>query len=61
MRFKCESEGENIGRRKIRIHFLARNISEVKGACLNSKMGTRTSDKRVDYSHELAQTKQQVG
>jgi hypothetical protein len=34
---------------------------EGKRACCSSKMGTRTSDKQVNYSHELAQTKQQVG
>jgi hypothetical protein len=26
----------------------------VKGACWNSKMGTRMSDKQVNYSHGLA-------
>jgi len=30
-------------------------------ACKNSGMVIKTSDKRVNYSHGLAQTKQQVG
>jgi hypothetical protein len=32
-----------------------------RGVCWSSKMGTRTNDKRINYSHEPAQTKQQVG
>ncbi len=32
-----------------------------KGACWSSEMGTRESDKKINYSHKLAQTKQQVG
>jgi hypothetical protein len=32
-----------------------------RGACWSSKMGIRKIDKQVNYSHELAQTKQQVG
>jgi hypothetical protein len=30
-------------------------------ACWNSEIGTRKSDKQVNYSHKFAQTKQQVG
>jgi len=33
----------------------------VRWVCWNVEMGTRTSDKRVNYSHEPAQIKQQVG
>jgi hypothetical protein len=29
--------------------------------CWSSRMGTKTSDKQINYSYELAQTKQQVG
>jgi len=28
-----------------------------RGACWSSEMGSRKSDKQVNYSHELAQTK----
>jgi hypothetical protein len=31
-----------------------------KGACWSSRMGTRMSDKQVNYSHGHALTKQQV-
>jgi hypothetical protein len=31
-----------------------------RGVCWSSGMGIRMSDKRVNYSHKLAQTKQQV-
>ncbi len=33
---------------------LAHNILEVRGACWSSAMGTKTSDKRVNYSYGLA-------
>jgi hypothetical protein len=36
------------------------SISGVKNACWNFGMGIRTNDKWVNYSHGLAQTKQQV-
>jgi hypothetical protein len=39
---------------------LARSISRVEGV-LEFRDGIKTSDKRVNYSHESAQTKQQVG
>jgi hypothetical protein len=42
------------------VHSLTHNISEVKRACLNSKMGIKKSNKQVNYSHKLTQTKQQV-
>jgi len=32
-----------------------------RGACWSSKMGTKKNGKQVNYSHELAQIKQQVG
>jgi len=32
-----------------------------RGVCCSSEMGTRKSDKQFNYSHGLAQTKQQVG
>ncbi len=34
---------------------------ERKQMCWNFGMGTRKIDKKVNYSHGLAQTKQQVG
>jgi hypothetical protein len=36
-------------------------VQEILTACWSSKMGTRKGDKQVNYSHRLAQTKQQVG
>ncbi len=51
-RFKCEFESENHGRSRGTLL----NLQRFKGrmACWNSEMGTRTSDKRVNYSHKLA-------
>jgi hypothetical protein len=43
---------------RVRIRSLARSTLGVRGVCWSSEMGTRTSDKRVNYSHRLAQTKQ---
>jgi len=45
----------------IRVHSLTRNTSKVKGVCWSFGMRIRTNDKQVNYSHGLAQTKQQVG
>jgi hypothetical protein len=53
---KCESKGENNGRRN-RDMFISLHNFKGKRACWNSKMGNTMSDKRVNYSHELAQTK----
>ncbi len=36
---------------------LAHNTFGVKRVCWNSKMGTRMSDKRVNYSYQSIQTK----
>lgn len=47
---------EGIGARSI-----TRNISGVRGACWSSRiMGTRTNDKRINYSYQFTQAKQQV-
>ncbi len=40
----------------VEIRSLTCNTSGVKGACQSSGMGSRKSDKQVNYSHELAQT-----
>jgi len=48
-------EGEGIGARS-----LVRNTSGVEGV-LELWDGTKKIDKQINYSHELAQTKQQVG
>jgi hypothetical protein len=42
---------------------LIRNIwgGGVRRACWSFGMGTRKNDKGVNYSHWLAQTKQQIG
>jgi len=47
---------ERIGRRS-----LTRNTSGVRGVCWSSGMGTKMSDKWVNYSYQFAQIKQQVG
>jgi len=60
-RFKCKFESKNSGKEGVRVHYLACNTLGVRGACWSSRMGTRTNDKWVNYSHGLAQTKQQVG
>jgi len=39
---------------------LVRNTLEVRKACWSFWMEIKASDKRVNYSHELAQNKQQV-
>jgi hypothetical protein len=44
----------------MKIRSLVHITSKGGGVCWNSRMGIRTSDKRINYSHELAQTKQQV-
>jgi len=60
-RLKCESKNGNIERKKSWGTLFSSQHFGGRGACWNSRMGTRTSDKQVNYSHELAQTKQQVG
>jgi hypothetical protein len=42
------------------VRSLARSTSGVRGMCWSSGMGTKMSDKQVNYSHGHAQTKQQV-
>jgi len=41
----------------IEVHSLAHNTSRVRGACWNFEMGTKMSDKRVNYSYGPTQTK----
>jgi hypothetical protein len=53
---KVETMEKGVG-----VHSLARSTSGVEWVCWRSGMGIMTSDKRVNYSHKLAQTKQQVG
>ncbi len=48
-------------REKVGACSLVNNISGVKGACWSPKMGTKKIGKQVNYSHEPAQIKQQVG
>jgi hypothetical protein len=45
--------------KKVKMCFLAHNTLGVKRACWNS--GIKMNDKQINYSHEPAQTKQQVG
>jgi len=40
---------------------LAHNTLGVKRACWSFRMGTKKSDKHVNYSYQSSQTKQQVG
>jgi hypothetical protein len=46
---------------KVEMRPLIHNTLRVRGVCWSPEMGIRMSDKHVTYSHELAQTKQQVG
>jgi hypothetical protein len=48
-------EEERVGARS-----LARNILGVRGACWSFGMGTKKSDKHVNYSYQYTQTKQQI-
>jgi hypothetical protein len=59
-RFNCESKGENNIRRSGDT-FPSLQHFKGKKACKSFRMGNKTSDKRVNYSHGPAQTKQQVG
>jgi hypothetical protein len=56
-----ESKGENNERRRSSGVLLDSQHFRVRGVCWSSKMGTKKIDKQIIYSHELAQTKQQVG
>jgi hypothetical protein len=49
------TKGEGVG-----VRSLVRNTSRVEGV-LELWDGTKKIDKQINYSHELAQTKQQVG
>jgi hypothetical protein len=49
---------KTIEEKRIEVHSLAHNTSGVRGACCNFEMGTRMSDKRVNYSYGPTQTKQ---
>ncbi len=59
-KLKCESKNGNNERRNCGT-FLSSQHFRGKGACWSSRMGTKMSDKRINYSQKLAQTKQQVG
>jgi hypothetical protein len=59
--FNRESKGENNKRRGSWGTLLGSHHFGGKKACWNSKMGTRMSDKQINYSHGPTQTKQQVG
>ncbi len=59
-RFKCEFKSEN-GGRNWGMLFSSKHFEGKEGACWSSRMGIRKNDKWVNYSHTLAQTKQQVG
>ncbi len=45
----------------VEVCFLIHSISKVRNACWSSEMGTKMSDKWVNYSHGPTQNKQQVG
>jgi hypothetical protein len=54
-------KGENNRRTRSWGTLLGSKHFQGRGACWSSRMGTRKSDKQVNYSHGPAQTKQQVG
>jgi hypothetical protein len=43
-----------------KVCFITCNTFGVRGACWNFGMQIRKNDKHVNYSHEHAQTKQQI-
>jgi hypothetical protein len=49
---KMKTTEEGVGARSV-----AHNTFGVRGACWSFRMGTRTSDKHVNYSYQSAQTK----
>jgi hypothetical protein len=60
-RLKCKFQSENGGRKNSLGTFYSLEHFGGRGVCWSSGMGTRKSDKQVNYSHRLAQTKQQIG
>jgi hypothetical protein len=60
-RFKCKFKKEKKRKKGVGVHYLAHNALGVRGACWRSKMGTKTSDKQVNYSFGPIQINQQVG
>jgi hypothetical protein len=42
----------------VRVRYFTRGTSGVRMACWSSRMGTKMSGKRVNYSYESTQTKQ---
>jgi hypothetical protein len=57
----ASSKMKTMEKKGVGVHYLACSTSRVRRLCWNFGMGTRTSDKRVNYSYGLAQTKQQAG
>jgi len=39
-------------KKKVEVCSLTRNISRVRGACWSFRMGSRTSDEVINYSHK---------
>ncbi len=60
-RLNCKSKGENNRRIMSCSMLLSSQHFEGRRSCQSSKMGTKTSDKWVNYSHRPTQTKQKVG
>jgi len=54
-------KGENNGRIRGWGTFFSSQHFGGRGACWSSEMGTKKSDKQVNYLHKLTYTKQQVG
>jgi len=52
-RFKCKFENENIERRKSWGTLISSQHFEGRRVCQSSKMGTRKSDKQVNYHTDL--------
>ncbi len=59
-RFNYESKGENSRRIKSWGTLLDSQHFGGKGACWSSRMGTKMSDKHINYLHGPTQTKQQA-
>ncbi len=52
---------ETIEKKGIGVRSITRSISKGRKVCWSSRMGSKTDDKQVNYSHGPAQTKQLVG
>jgi hypothetical protein len=58
--FNYESKNDDIERKRSWGMLLGSQHFKGRGVCWSFRMGTRRIDNQVNYSHRLAQTKQQL-